>query len=133
MQQFVLPAKNPEARERIAGNLSRFLSQLPPEQAWSVEVKRHAKRRSDQQNRYLWGVAYPAFLRALPGWEAEDVHEYLLGEHFGWERLEGLGRPRVKPVKRSSKLSTLEFAEYVDFVQRKAAELGLYVPDPEPA
>jgi hypothetical protein len=57
------------------------------------------------------------------------LHEYFLGEHFGWETLEGFGRKRLRPLKRSSKLSTAEFAAFVDFIQRKAAELGIYIPD----
>src|SRR5690606_5667090 len=127
---FILPANDPQLRETRIGNLVRFLRQLPANQAWSVETRRHAKRRSDMQNRYLWGVCYPSFLRHLDGWTAEDVHEYMLGEHFGWETLEGFGRKRMKPIRRSSKLTTAEFAEYVEFIQRKGAELGLYVPDP---
>jgi hypothetical protein len=101
------------------------------EHGWVVEVKRYQKRRSDQQNRYLWGVVYAAFKRALPGWDPEDIHDYLLGECFGWETIEGMGRKRLKPIKRSSKLSTVEFAEYVDFAIRKGAEHGVYVPPPD--
>jgi hypothetical protein len=120
------------ARDVVIANLVRFLGGLSESFDWCVEVKRHQKRRSDQQNRYLWGVVYPAFLRVLEGWDAEDVHEYLLGEFFGWERLQGMGRTKMKPVKRSSKLSKQEFAEYVDFCQRKGAEHGIYIADPEP-
>ena len=129
-QDFIL---HPDAtRMRVLENLQRFLASLPADKAWKVAIARYAKRRSDQQNRYLWGVCYPVFLRALEGWDAEDVHEYMLGEMWGWERLEGMGRVRMKPIKRSSKLSKIEFAEYVDFIQRKAAGLGLYIPDPDP-
>lgn len=128
-ETIILPRACDRSRliERIVG----FLSALPTDQPWQVQVSRWKKPRSDQQNRYLWGVVYPAFKRALPGWDAEDVHEYLLGECFGWERLAGPGRPRVKPIKRSSKLSSQEFGEYVDHCIRIAAEHGIYVPPPE--
>jgi hypothetical protein len=96
-----------------------------------VESRAWKPQRSSQQNRYLHGVVYPTFLAALPGWSRDDVHEYLLGEHFGWEVIEGMGRKRMKPLRRSSRLSKTEFAEYVAFCQQKAAEHGLYVPDPE--
>ena len=129
-QTFVLHKDS--SRASVRDRLVRFLDMLPDDRAWLVEIKRHARRRSDQQNRYLWGVVYPAFLRVLPGWDAGDVHEYLLGEHFGWERLEGMGRTRLKPIKRSSKLTKAEFAEYTEFCQRKGAEHGVYVPDPDP-
>jgi hypothetical protein len=127
---FILPKNARPDRDRIAGNLARFLDLLPDDRAWKVEVSEHRKRRSDQQNRYLFGVCYPVLLAHLPGWDKDDLHEYMLGEWAGWERLEGMGRVRMKPIKRSSKLSTVEFGEFVDFVQRKAAELGLYVPSP---
>ena len=65
------------------------------------------------------------------GWRNEDVHEYFLGEHFGWETLDGLGRKRMKPLNRSSKLSKMEFVDYVAFIQQKAAEMGIVIPDPE--
>jgi hypothetical protein len=55
----------------------------------------------------------------------------MLGECFGWETVEGFGRKRLKPLKRSAKLTTLEFSDFVAFIQRKAAEFGVYVPDPE--
>lgn len=127
-QTFIL---HPDAtRATVLRNAVRFLEMLPDAQAWKLDIARYAKRRTDQQNRYLWGVVYPTFLRALPGWDAEDVHDYLLGEHFGWETIEGFGRKRMKPIRRSSKLSKLEFADYADFCIRKAAGLGLYVPEP---
>ena len=130
---FTLPKELPRTRaiERVAG----FLSRLPQEKAWRVCITEQKRTRTSQQNRYLWGVAYPAIIagggEALRGWDAEDLHEYFLGEHFGWETLEGFGRKRVKPLKRSARLSTLEFAAHVEFIQRKAAEFGVYVPDPE--
>jgi hypothetical protein len=129
---FTLPKMLPRERaiERVAG----FLARLPVEKAWRVSVQEQKRTRTQQQNRYLWGVAYPAILagggEALGGWTAEDLHEYFLGEHFGWETLEGFGRKRIKPLRRSAKLSTLEFSDFVAFIQRKAAEFGVYVPDP---
>ncbi len=112
--------------ERIAA----FLSRLAPEKGWVVEVKEKKRKRSDPQNRYLWGVCYPAILKHLEGWEAEDVHEYCLGECFGWDRLTGLNRDKARPLKRSSTLTVVEFMNYVDWIQRHMAEKGIYVPDP---
>ena len=118
-------------RELVVARIAKFLTALPDGHSWVVEVKRYAKKRSDQQNRYLWGVVYAAFAKSLPGWDAEDIHDYLLGECFGWETIEGMGRKRLKPIKRSSKLSTTEFGDYVDFCIRKGAEHGIYVPPPD--
>lgn len=99
---------------------------------FSVEIKKGG-RRSLSQNRYLWGVCYPTILAGgdLEGWTAADLHEYFLGEHFGWDVLEGFGKKRMRPIHRSSTLSKTEFVDYVAFVQQKAAEFGIFIPDPE--
>ena len=129
---FILP-KSERTGPGIA-KIAQFLGRLPTDKAWRVAVQELKKSRSGAQNRYLWGVAYPAILEAggeiLGGWTADDLHEYFLGEHFGWETIEGFGRRRMKPLRRSSKLTTMEFSDFVASIQRKAAELGIYVPDP---
>lgn len=120
-----------ERTDRVA----RFVAALPTDKAWKLRVEPYRKTRSKQQNRYLWGVCYATILKDggehLAGWDAEDLHDFFLGEHFGWETIEGFGRRRMKPIQRSSKLTTLQFSEHVDFIQRKAAELGVYIPGPE--
>ena len=105
------------------------LSSLSKDKPIRVTIEEAKSRRSDQQNRYLWGVCYPTLLAHLPGWDAEDVHEFMLGEWSGWETLEGMGKKRLKPIRRSSKLSTVEFMAFVDFIQRKAADMGVFIPD----
>lgn len=91
--------------------------------------------RSLEQNAYLWGVCYRTILEegglGEQGWRAEDLHEYFLGECFGWETLEGFGRKRLRPVRRSSKMSKTEFSDYIMVVHQKAAELGIVIPDPD--
>jgi hypothetical protein len=128
MQTFTLPKLMPrEARiSRIAG----FLGQLAQGCAWEITVRRVRRTRSQAQNRYLWGVAYPAILAHLPGWTADDVHEYCLGEWGGWETLTGFDRKRLRPVKRSATLSVTEFMDFVADIQRRMAERGIDVPDP---
>jgi hypothetical protein len=134
-QSILLPLMLP--RDRIIDRLAASLRALPIEQGWRVEIHEHKETRSSQQNRYLWGVCYPTIIdqggEALRGWTAEDLHTYFLGEHFGWETLHGFGKKRVRPLRRSSRLSKREFGDYVDFIQRKAAELGIFIPDAEGA
>ena len=87
-----------------------------------------------QQNAYLWGVVYEVVLDhglREQGWRNDDVHEYFLGEHFGWECIEGFGRKRMRPLKRSSVLTKSEFSDYVAFIQQHMAEKGVPIPDPE--
>jgi len=132
MQQFVLPRF--ASRESTIARIGKILGGLGQECAWMVEIKEHKPLRSNQQNRYLWGVVYPTILKAgrLDGWEPEEVHDYCLGECFGWESVTGLGRRKVRPVRRSSRLSKTEFADYIAFIQRRMSEHGINVPDPDP-
>lgn len=116
--------------ERSLARLVAFVSALSKDKAWKIEISENRRTRSNDQNAYLWGVCYPAIVKHLDGWTADDVHDYLLGEHFGWETVEGFGRKRMRPLRRSSRLSTTEFSDYVAFIQRRMAEHGIYVPDP---
>lgn len=125
---FILPAS--ADRSPMLEKVVQFCGKLGSDKRWRVTVEPYSKTRSSSQNAYLWGVVYPIILQTLEGWEAEDVHTYLLGEHYGWDKIEGLGRPRMRPVRRSSKMTTVEFSEHVEFIQRFMAERGVYVPDP---
>lgn len=131
-QTFVLPAS--ADRTDTLGRILRFAHQLGTNKRWRVTFEPYVKKRSSSQNAYLWGVVYPLILKALEGdlagWTADELHDFFLGEHFGWEVISGFGRKKQRPIRRSSKLSTLEFQDYVAFIQRFMAERGVYVPDP---
>ena len=105
-----------------------------PQKPFAVTVEVWKKPRTNQQNAYLWGVVYPAIMEgggeALGGFTRDDVHEWLLGECFGWEVLEGFGRKRMRPLKRSSALNKQEFSDYLTFIDTKCAEFGIVIPQP---
>jgi hypothetical protein len=131
MNGILLPKLKP--RDEAIAKIVRYLHALPIDKAFWVLFEPYRKKRSADQNAYLW-VTYQKILEAggesLGGWTKEDLHEFFLGEHFGWETLEGFGRKRMKPRRRSSKLSTTEFMDFIAFIQRRCAELGIYVADP---
>ena len=114
-----------------------LLRQVDETRAWVVTVEEFKRPRTDQQNRFLWGVVYPCVIEAanLEGWTANDLQEYFLGECFGWETLEGMGRKKVKPLKRSSRMNKQEFSDYLEFISMKCADMGIVIPEPtyEPA
>ena len=90
--------------------------------------------RTNQQNRYLFGVAYDNILAhpELEGWTKEDLHDFFLIKVFGSEVIEFQGHKRHKALKRSSRLSTDEFSGFVDYIIQFAAErLGIVIPPPE--
>jgi hypothetical protein len=129
-KSFVLPRLLP--RDRQICNVVDYLEDLPISEGFRVEVHEHKATRSLAQNAYLWSAVYPTIARHLEGWDLEDIHSYCLGEHFGWETIEGFGKKRMRPLRRSSKLSKLEFMTYIEFIQRRMAQHGIIIPDPDP-
>ena len=105
-----------------------------PQKSFAVTVEVWKKPRTNQQNAYLWGVVYPAGIEgggeALGGWTRDDLHDYFLGECFGWETLEGFGRKRLRPLKRSSTLNKQEFTDYLMFIEAKCVDMGIVIPQP---
>lgn len=131
-QAFILPPSTAD-RERMVENLHSFLMTAAPGKSLKVTIQVATKRRSDEQNRYLWGVVYPTILQSseeLGGWSAEDLHEYFLGEIYGWDTLAGFGRKRLRPIRRSSGMSTVEFNDFISQIQQRMAEQGVFIPDP---
>ncbi len=119
--------------DQIANAISNMVSRLDPAQSWQITVEAFKPKRSDQQNAFLWGVVYPSVLEgggeALRGWTTNDLHEYFLIEAFGSEVIEGFGRKRHKPLRRSSKLTKQEFSDYLAIIEAKCAELGIHIMD----
>lgn len=136
---FILRANDPY-RPAIAGNAVKFLESLPVTKSFELTIKAYRKDRSNDQCRYLNGVAYAAIGEAL-GYDRDDISEYLCGEHWGWrdKPLPG-GRVVSVPIRTTTTgrdgkrdvLNTVEFMDYVAFVQRFGAEHGIYIADPEP-
>ena len=120
--------------EQIANAVLRMVQHLPTNKPLAVTVELWKKPRTNQQNAYLWGVAYPAILEgggeALKGWSRDDIHEYMTGEYGGWEVLEGFGRKRMRPVMRSSAMTKQQFSDYPDWLGAKCADMGITIPEP---
>lgn len=120
--------------DQIANAIANMVSRLDPAQSWQISIEAFKPKRSDQQNAFLWGVVYPSILEgggeSLRGWTTTDLHEYFLIEAFGSEVIEGFGRKRHKPLRRSSKLTKQEFSDYLAIIEAKCAEMGIHIPEP---
>lgn len=121
--------------DQIIKAVATMVAAVDTTKSWCITVEPWKRKRSDAQNRFLWGVAYPMILEqggeTLGGWTRDDLHEYFLGECFGWEVLEGFGRKRMRPLKRSSGLTKDEFTEYLMFLEQRCLDMGMG-PLPEP-
>jgi hypothetical protein len=90
-------------------------------------------RRSSDQNALLWSL-YTDILRLggeqLAGFTKEELHEFFLIDYFGSETKELFGRKKLKPLRRSSRLTKAEFTDFVDHIVRFAAERGIVLDLP---
>ena len=92
------------------------------------------RRRTNDQNALLWSVYEDILARGgeqLGGWTKDDLHEFFLIEHFGSTVHEAFGRRRLRPLRRSSRLSKPEFSDFLEFIFRKCAEYGIEIERPQ--
>ena len=126
--------KNTRADDIIKA-VAVMVAAIDTSKTWCISVEPWKRKRSDAQNRFLWGVVYPMILEqggeTLGGWTRDDLHEYFLGECFGWEVLEGFGRKRMRPIKRSSAMNKQEFTDYLLYIEQRCIDMGMG-PLPEP-
>lgn len=139
MTQYCIPTTTSPHRTRILDNLCTFLRGLDGKKVWEVEVEPYQKPRTNQQCRYLNGVAYKLLSEAT-GYERDDISEYLCGRFFGWKEKLKPGKVKVQVPLRTTTtdengkrdvLSKQAFADYVEFVQRFGAQHGVMIPNPD--
>lgn len=141
--EFTLPKNQP--REKAIQRVAAYLAILAPDKDWLVTIGLKKRRRSDAQNRYLHGVAYK-ILSDKTGYEIPEIADFMLGTYFGWTTKKVPKKPsnpagiESVPIRRTTKnadgerdvLTTLQFQEYVEWIQRFAAQKGWDIPDPDP-
>jgi len=107
-----------------------------------VTVRRKRKRRSNDQNAYYWGVVIPYVLRAFihlgndlqeGSQEHREIVHTMLKDKFLDNRVRLVdAHGQVEEVAPSTtRCTTTEMMEYIDRIQRWAAEyLDCVIPDP---
>lgn len=105
---------------------------------WRVGFVRERKRRSDAQNKYLWGVCYPYVAAGLlEAWgEArtdDEVHIFLKDKFLSKPLIDRrTGEIGGKTFPSSRILTVPEFCVYVDSIIKFAAEsLNVAIPAPD--
>ena len=101
----------------------RFIS-TQKDGEYDLIIKNHKRTRSNQQNRYYWGVII-RIIADETGHSDNEVHE-----HMKWRFLRKRGG-KLETVRSTTDLSTSEFEEYTENIRRFAAtELQCQVPIP---
>lgn len=94
-----------------------------------VVVKKWRKNRSLDQNAWYWGV----ILRLIAdhtGYDSNELHE-IYKIRFLESREVDFEGTRYHIIKTTTKLSTVEFGEYLEKVIQHAAELEIVIPPPQ--
>jgi hypothetical protein len=134
-QKFILRSNS----ERDLTRVVAVLSAAPKDKDLQVTIGPAKKDRSADQNSSLYGVAYKA-LSEFTGYTAPELHDCFLRAYFGEVEVEVMNRRFTKPRRTTTTdeagerklLSTVEFNAFYKFIQQKGAEIGCWVPDPDP-
>lgn len=129
----IIDLKHPSERQRLHDYIDKLAGKV-----CKVTIERVQKRRSNQANAYYWGVvvqAFSQFLKDQGEWYTdEEVHEMF---KFKFLRRSVVNKKTGEVVSEitlsTSKLSTSEFAEYLDRCIVWLNDMfGIHVPSPTP-
>jgi len=123
------------------GRWLEILGRLVGEQA-VVGLTRWKKRRSNQQNRFYWGVVLKVLLDGFrskaadlgercPFRDRAQVHEAMKFRFLGTEVLRLPGGAEIEAPATTTRLTTVQFNTYWRAIAEWAAlECGIYIPEP---
>lgn len=140
-QQFRL------VNEMVRGNAIRALqaAEIGGDEIMVVRIEPEEKKRTQRQNKYLWGVVYKYLVDNDPGYFCNEeterllkgrgiamdevVHEFCKAQFLPPLELSIGGGMKI--TKSTAKLNRQEFNDYVENIRRWAAnELQVFIPDP---
>lgn len=135
---------HPKNRDMDIARIVSFLRAALPGKPLRVDIKEAKASRSQDQNAALWGVAYPPLMAHMGlrgAEECEELHATMCGLYFGWRETEICGHTVRKPKRTTTRdeqgkrdlIDKARMADFYAFVQQRGAEVGCYVPDPDPA
>jgi hypothetical protein len=103
-----------------------------------IRISKHSPKRSDQQNRWYWGVCIPTIINTIyeqsgEKYTKDDIHDWHLSKVFNLQvetkEMLGVTIMTYKQV-RMSKLSTVEFNDKKEIIQAYWAGRMVDIPDP---
>ena len=88
-----------------------------------VSIEPYRKKRSNDQNEYLWGVVYD-LIHESSGHTPQEIHEIM--KHKFLMTYTDIG----DYARSTTKLSTVEFMDYVEKIRVWANDYNIYIPLP---
>jgi len=104
---------------------SRFCGKLV-----NVTVSLPRKGRSDNQNRYYWGVVLKTLCDETGEGDVDDMHAAMAARFLRQDRELSVLGESVRAVRSTTSLSTVEMEEYLEKIRVLAAEYGIVIPEP---
>lgn len=137
--KFVMRAKDQD-HERFRANALLAIGALDLNAGdWQVEIGPFEEPMTASQRGAIFGLAY-VVVTDHTGFTKDEVHEFFLGEYFGWVEVDFLGKKVNKPARtlttdfdgKRHKLTKRETADYFTFIQNYCGHKGITIPDPDP-
>jgi len=127
---MIIPKSTNPNYKHFQDQAHHLIDGLNPDVAWKVAPVRNKKKRGNPANAYHWCVIIKILCEET-GNEAEDLHEYLLGEYVGWVTHVILGKKKLKPARRSHDMDHETFENFNEYCRMFASrELGIIIPLP---
>ena len=126
-----------ESKDIVKADVCAFIDRLPTDKPWLIDITKLVKKRTNPQNRMLWGLAYKVMAKES-GYAPEAIHDLMCGEFFGWKVCDMFGRKKKEPSRTTTHdesgkrdvIDTETLSEFYLSIQVFAAENGIYIPDP---
>ena len=134
-REFILHPIGHPAHDTVKATISALLASLSNNRPMQVTFDELAFSREAQG--YWHGTVVKTIRDAMfPGEAPAEVHEYLMGSHYGWKPSAVTGHS--KPIRttttdehgNANKLRKSEMGDLIEWAIAWAAERGVYVPEP---
>lgn len=120
---FLAQIKNGKIAFNNEGQFNDYLLSLEGKEV-EVVVRKWKKERSNNQNRYYWGVVIKLLSEYL-GYTDEEMHDALKMLFLKDESR------KVPTLRSTTELNTVEFEKYLENIRMWAAQMfGFYIPTP---
>jgi hypothetical protein len=131
MPEALIDFSDPKRKAQVIARLSVLKGM------YRMSVVKHRPRRSDRQNRFMWGCfvqPFATWLTETQGetYTADDAHEVFKSMFLGRDVCDPkTGEVIGQSVRSTTTLSTTEFNEYLDHCAEFLARMcGIVVPEP---
>ena len=117
--------------------INAYTSKWKPLAEFEIDIVKKQPKKSDPLRAYYFSAVLPPIMQSA-GYEKDemlDLHKFLKIRYFNVEPDKwGIYRRRDIPsvFGNDSEITVPEKKQFVDYVIRKAAEMGIYIDDPQP-